>query len=348
MMCNVWSSKSLVHCALQGQPAPRFASGPLAVHFCAAWAGVRLEDYTTNPQALAECVLRYYEHFRPDAVWISADTWVTAQAMGKAVAFPGPNQPLAGTPEPLVRSAADIACIPPPDPSRQGRWPLMLEAVSRVCEALGDEVFVVACIDQYPFSLACALLGMERLMLALWDDRPLVDALLERCIEYSLAYGKALAAAGAHMLSGGDSPAGLIGPRLYREVALPFEQRLIAGLKSQTALPVSLHICGKATPILADMASSGADVLELDHLVDLQTACRIVPPEIAIWGNLDPVGVLARGRPDDVRRATRELLGVVQSCGRSRMVVSSGCTLAMETPAENLAAMFDTVHKWSE
>ena len=71
-----------------------------------------------------------------------------------------------------------------------------------------------------PFSLACALMGVERVMMQPMDDRPLVDALMEKCGEYAVAYAKALAAAGADMLSGGDSPAGLIGPRLYHEVAL--------------------------------------------------------------------------------------------------------------------------------
>ena len=64
-------------------------------------------------------MLRYYEGFRPDAVWLSADTWVTAQAMGAAVAFPAGNQPMGGTGEPLVRAAADIDRIPPPDPARK-------------------------------------------------------------------------------------------------------------------------------------------------------------------------------------------------------------------------------------
>ena len=36
---------------------------------------------------------------------------------------------------------------------------MMLEALERIRQALGDEVFVVACFDQYPFSLACALMG---------------------------------------------------------------------------------------------------------------------------------------------------------------------------------------------
>lgn len=341
------SSKQIVLRALRGQANSRAATGPLAVHFCAAQAGVSLPDYTTSAKTLADCVLRYYERFRPDAVWISADTWVTAQAMGKAVAFPGPGQPLAGTPEPLVRSAADVARIPPPDPARQGRCGLMLEAVGRVTEALGDDAFVVACFDQYPFSLACALMGVEQLMLALWDNRGLVDMLLERSIEYTLAYGKALAAAGADMLSGGDSPAGLLGPRLYREVALPAEQRLLAALKAQLSLPVSLHICGNATPILADMARSGADVLELDHLVDMAAACRVVPDCVALWGNLDPVGVLAQGSVDDVCAATDRVLQAVADSGRSRFVLSSGCTLAVDTPAANLAAMLDRARNWT-
>ncbi len=335
------NSKQIVLRALQGQTSPRVATGPLAVHFCAGQAGVSLRDYTMNPRVLADCVLRYYDRFRPDAVWISADTWVTAQAMGKAVVFPGPEQPLAGTPQPLIRTPADIARIPRADPSKQGRWPLMLEAVARVVKALGDEVFVVACFDLYPFSLACAVMGMERLMLALYDDRGLVEALLDRCAEYTLAYAKALAAAGADMLSGGDSPAGLIGPRLYRQLALPAEQRVIAGLKSHTSVPVSLHICGDATLILADMASSGADVLELDYQVDMAAACRIVPETTALWGNLDPVGVLARGSPEQVCATTDRLLRSVAASPRRRFVLSSGCTLAVDTPPANLTAMLD-------
>ena len=33
-------------------------------------------------------------------------------------------------------------------------------------------------------------------MLALWDDRPLVEALLDRCQEYVVAYAGAMAEAG--------------------------------------------------------------------------------------------------------------------------------------------------------
>ena len=337
------SPRTLVSRVLRGMEVPRAVCGPLAVHYCARLAGVPLRDYTLDPQVLADCVLRYHEAFRPDAVWLSADTWVTAQAMGAAVGFPSGDQPMAGTGVPCVRSAADIDRIPPPDPATQGRWPLMLEALRRIRNALGDEAFVVACFDQYPFSSACALLGIEQAMTRITGDRAMVEALLEKCAEYAIAYGSALASAGADMLSGGDSPAGLIGPRLYREVALPFEQRVISALKGCVGIPVSLHICGNATPILADMADSGADVLELDHQVDVATACRLLGPEIAVWGNLDPVALLAQGTPQQVRRKTLDLLRAVAACGHKRWVVSSGCTLSPDTPSANLQAMLDAV-----
>ncbi|MEW5900297.1 MAG: uroporphyrinogen decarboxylase family protein [Acidobacteriota bacterium] len=336
-------SRNLVSRALGGLATPRIAVGPLAVHYCARAAGVSIGDYTSNPRVLADSVLRYYEIFRPDAVWVSADTWVSAQAMGARVGAVDDGQPWSGLGSPLIQSARDIDRIPPPDPSVQGRYPLMLEALGRVVAALGDEVFVVGCFDQYPFSLASQLLGMEVIMIKLVDDRPLVEAVMEKGLGYGLTYGRAMNEAGAHMLSGGDSPAGLIGPRFYRELALPFEKRLISGLKEATGKPISLHICGHAQPILEDMANSGADVLEVDHKVDLAQACRIVGPDRTLWGNLDPVGVLARGSTAQVEQAARRALEAVRACGHKRFVLSSGCTLALETPAENLRVMLQAV-----
>jgi MtaA/CmuA family methyltransferase len=337
---GVYHPREAVSRALRGEATAVVPAGPLAVHFCARLAGMTIREYSTNAGALAESVIRYYDRFRPDAVWVSADTWVSAEAMGAAVIAPDSDQPLCGSGEPRVRTARDIDRLPSPDPGSQGRYPVMLEALERVRRAIGSEAFVVACFDQYPFSLAGALLGLDQLMLRLRDDPPFVRSLMERCLEYGRAYAIALGGGGADMLSGGDSPAGLIGPRAYREVAWPFEQRLIAEVQAATRKPVSLHICGNSRPMLEDMARSGADVLEVDHQVDLAEACRLAGPDVALWGNLDPVGLLAQGGPGEVRLAARRALETVQACGHPRFVLSSGCTLAVETPFANLDALF--------
>ena len=333
------NSKTLVTAALKGLPVPRVAVGPLAVHFCARFAGYSLRRYTTDAVALADSVISYYERFKPDAVWVSADTWVNAEAMGAKVGATDDNQPFGGVGEPLVQSAADIDRIPPPDVTRQGRYPLMLQALSRIVDKLGKDVFIVACFDQYPFSLAVALMGINEIMLKVSDDPLFVEALMERCSEYALAYASALSRAGTDLLSGGDSPAGLLGPDFYQDLVLPAERRLIGRIKAATGKPVSLHICGNATPILPFMKTSGADVLELDHAVSISEACRLIGPEIALWGNLDPVAVLSQGSPARVTEEALRVLAAVEACGQRRFVLSSGCTLAVETPCQNIEAL---------
>ena len=332
--------------ALQGLPVSRVPVGPLAVHYCAGLAGYSLRQYTTAPRCLVESVLKYYERFRPDAIWVSADTWVTAEAMGAKVGAVGDQQPFGGLGQPLVQTVADIDRIPAPDIGCQGRCPLMLEALERIVRELQQQVFIVACFDQYPFSLAAALMGINELMLKVHDDPPFVAALMARCEEYALAYGAALGRAGADLLSGGDSPAVLVGPKLYEQMVLPAEANLIRQLKSIANKPVSLHICGNTTRILSRMAASGADVLELDHAVDLGIAGRLVDPGIAIWGNLDPVGVLARGTPEVVTAAAGHAMAAMKTAGHSRFVLSSGCTLAMETPVANLDALLGASAGW--
>lgn len=338
------TSRELLHATLGGEPVSRSPCAPLAVHYTAALAGRSTEDYTLNPEVMVDCICRYYERFRPDGVWLSADTWVTAEAMGARVEFPGNNQPMAGAGEAVIQSAADLDRIPPPDPSTQGRMPLMLEAMGRLRRRLGDEVFIVGCFDQSPLSLACAMGGINEIMMkALTEPEP-VQALLERCIEYASAYANALGAAGADLLSTGDSPAGLMGPDLYRELALPAERRVFLAIAEGCGIPASLHICGDATPLLADMSTAGAAVLEIDYKVDLNTACHIVPNDIALWGNLDPVALLQDGSPDQVTAAAHRALNTVRDHGRARFVLSSGCTLTPGTPGTNLEALIAATH----
>ena len=82
------------------------------MHFCAADVGVSFLDFSLNPKVHIECLLRYYEKYEPDVIWISADTWVTAQAVGAPVHSPDSNQPLAGPSDGFIHSRHDLDRIP--------------------------------------------------------------------------------------------------------------------------------------------------------------------------------------------------------------------------------------------
>ena len=61
--------------------------------------------------------------------------------------------------------------------------------------------------------------------------------------------------------------------------------------------------------------------------------------EMAIWGNINAVSPLYNGSPAEIRKASEEALATVQSAGRKRFVLSSGCAVAPDTPGDNLKAL---------
>jgi uroporphyrinogen decarboxylase len=245
----------------------------------------------------------------------------------------------------FIHSFAELKKIPKPDPYSQGRQPLMLEALSRVVETLGKEVFIVGCFDQSPFSLACQVAGMASVMTKLTEDLPFLEALMEKCLEYSLAYAKAMAESGADMLSTGDSTAGLIGSLRYANIVGPIEKRLFSALK-KTGKILSLHICGESTEILEKMVATGADVMEIDHQVSIGKAWEKVGDRVALWGNIDPVAVLLQGSSHEVSSSVRGLMSEVKDIGCHKFILSSGCTLAPTTPSENLHTFIRESRNW--
>jgi len=50
--------------------------------------------------------------------------------------------------------------------------------------------------------------------------------------------------------------------------------------------------------------------------------------------------LLANGTAAEIRQAALQAIAIARAYGRRRFVLSSGCTLAMETPEENLDALF--------
>jgi uroporphyrinogen-III decarboxylase len=152
-----------------------------------------------------------------------------------------------------------------------------------------------------------------------------------------------MAAAGAHMTSVGDSPAGpaMISPALYAEFALPAERALVEAAHA-AGLPHLIHICGDTTAILAALATAGADAVELDYLTDA-AAVRAALPATALFGTVDPSGVIARGTPDAVRAAVDGLLTAYRDS--PRLVLGAGCAIPPGTPEDNLRALVDRAHQ---
>ena len=146
--------------------------------------------------------------------------------------------------------------------------------------------------------------------------------------EALVAFATACIEAGAHLVQAGDSLASLdmISPATYRKWAWPAERRFFATinpLAESHGAATLLHICGNMSAVLESMADTGAHILELDHKVSLGTAKERVGDRVCLMGNLDPVELLWRGKPEAVGLAARQAIADAGSGGG--FILGSGC-----------------------
>ena len=182
--------------------------------------------------------------------------------------------------------------------------------------------------------------GIEDFLMELASDpdNPAIGRLLEVCYQSHLAVHRALARAGAHFTSLGESLAGpdVVSPAMFRRFARPHEERLVKELAAQGIFTV-IHICGDTSRILDDLARYEFCGFELDYKTGAARAKSSAGAAHVLFGNLDPSGVIARGTPAAIREKTRELMAVWKPGGL--FVLNAGCAIPANTPAENICAL---------
>jgi len=301
-------------------------------------AGVRMEEYRVNPEAIARTHLQAWEKYGHDCIVVDTDTTMLAEALG-ARSECAPNEP-GRIVAPAIHSLDEVDRLRVINPDSDGRVPALLEAVHLMCKQVGGEVAIRGNADQAAFGLACLVRGIEEFLMELVEqpDNPRIAQLLEICHQSHLAVHRALAKAGAHLTSLGDSLAGpdVTSPRMFERFARPYEARLVHDLNAD-GIFVVIHICGDTSKILEMLAEYEPCGFDLDYKTDAVKAKQTAGQRHVLCGNIDPSAILAQGTEAQVREATRKLISVWKPGGR--FILNSGCAIPPTTPPENIRAM---------
>jgi uroporphyrinogen decarboxylase len=297
-----------------------------------------MAQFRRDPRALARAFIESAERYEVDGILVDVDTATLAGALGVPVDLP--DDAPARCAGARLASLDEVAGLEAPRVGDYWGVQVWLEGVRLLRAHFRDELFLRGNCDQAPYALASAMRTPEAWMMDLMDpaSQEAARRLLDYCAEATSQFVTLMAAAGAHMVSNGDSPAGpeLVSPRIYREFALPYEKRIVE-LAHRLSLPYFLHICGKTDRILEDMLETGADGLELDYKTDARLAHDLMKDRAVFIGNLDPSGVLALGTPALVEAKTRELVALFRDT--PRFILNAGCAIPATTPEENIRAM---------
>lgn len=254
---------------------------------------------------------------------------------------------------PLARATLDqIHQYPWPDPE----W-MDVSGIGEAARAWNGEYAILGG-DWSPFwHDAIDLLGMEGLMLAMYEAPEKVDAVMTRLVDFYAASSERIFNAADGCIDiffmgndFGSQTGPLLGPELFERFIQPHLKRLV-GLGRDHGLKVMMHCCGGLLDLIPLFIEAGLDAL---HAV--QPSCRGMDlsmlkaqygDRLVFNGAIDSHRVLIEGTPASVREATRDVLRIMMPNG-GYICGASHDTILGETPVENVVAMFDAVREFGD
>ncbi len=336
---------------LNGQPVTRKSifSGLISVSEAGLESeGLRFHETHRDAVKMARAAASTYQVTGFGSAVVPLDMYVEAEALGARVDFmegsEGAEYPrvagflytsveeftaeIAENAEKKNKNSASFAV----SAVQKGRIPVVVEAIKLLKEDVGEEIVIGAWVPG-PFTLLSLLVETGALYMSLRKSKEQVREALDFLTQVLTTVGNAYHEAGADFLTiheMGGSP-GALGPKIFESTVLPHLQALTSALEG----PVVLSACGRTNGMMQLLAASGADALSVDQTNDMAKSREEVP-DVLLFGNLDPVGLISQGTPDELAEA---VASVVRSGADA---VWPGCDLYLKTPLENLRVLVDS------
>lgn len=279
-----------------------------------------------------------YELYGWQSATLPTNLIVEAEALGAVIDFradmPEAMWPLVA--EPLFASPSDVL-VPRGDFAQRGNIPLICDALRQLKQRVGNDIVVGAWIAG-PFTLANYVVAFDTLLPEVKQAPNEVARALDLFTEALISVANAYHDAGADFITiheMGGSP-GVVGPRAFGELILPRLQRIVRAVSA----PTILSVCGNTNQAMELLAQAGANALHVEHTNDLARSREILGRDVLLFGNLDPVQVIAQGDAEKIRAA------VQRAADAGVDAVMPGCDLYLQTPAENLRTLIEATRQW--
>lgn len=324
-------------CRLRGEPVDRPPNLDIIMNFAPHYIGETMKPYYLDYRVLVASNLAVQPVFDFDIVQAISDPYREAHDLGSEIEFPDDGMPMLM--QPAILEYDDLKKLKYVAPENGKRMSDRLEALRSFRAQVGGQVPIMGWVEG-ALAEAADVRGINELMVDLVIEPAWVEELLEKCCEVEIAFAQAQVAAGADIIGLGDAVASLVNVEFYQKYALPYEKRIFDAVHDMGAL-TRLHICGRTAHITDHMVQSGADIIDIDWMVDFQRAAETIGDRAAVCGNFDPVRVMLQGSPDQVRAATNACYQV----GGPRWLSAGGCEIPDGTPFANLYAQADMLRE---
>ena len=298
-----------------------------------------------NADFACEVTMQPLDRYPLDAAILFSDILTIPDAMGLGLYFETGEGPKFRK---TVRTAADVAALPIPDPDKDLGY--VMNAVSTIRKELNGRVPLIG-FSGSPWTLATYMVegGSSkdfRLAKALAFNEPeTMHTLLDKLAQSVTHYLNGQIKAGAQAVQIFDTWGGALSHDAYREFSLNYMQKIVSGLiKESEGRPIPIILFTKnGGQWLESIAAAGATALGLDWTTDIGNARQRVGDKVALQGNMDPTMLYA-----SPQRIREEVATILARYGKgSGHVFNLGHGITPEVDPEHARVFIESVHELS-
>ena len=304
---------------------------PIIMRWAAKYAGIKYRDFCLDPSSKCEAMIKCAKDFYIDWVTVMSDPWAEASAFGIEVDYPEDNLPVdTGGHLPDAKSASRLKHY---NPLENLRCLNRLREISEYRNQVGNELFIVGWVEG-PVAEYVDLRGASNASLDFYLDPEVMEKALDIIVESAMEFISLQINEGAHCIGIGDAFCSQISPKFYDQFAFNRQKRLVDHIHRAGAL-AKLHICGNTNLLLPRMIATGADIIDIDHLVpSMEKYVDLLSPHQVFSGKSDPVTIIQDGSQKTIIQSVDS--DFKQAGGRC--IVSAGCEITPGTSTENMLA----------
>jgi uroporphyrinogen decarboxylase len=279
-------------------------------------------EVAVDEDLIVESQLTSYEIYRHDLISVGLDIYnVECEALGAKVYFPE-NDEIPSLSEVLIKSKKDLDRLTLPDPEKDGRMPLFINAAQRISNIIGKEVIVNGTVVG-PFTLAALMRGFEDFIMDLITDYDFAKELMLFAKKVGLVFAKAFIERGMGLSINESwiSPP-LLSPDLYRKYVYPVEKDMVTDIKKMGLDNVAIISGGDTTEIAQYLAETGSSLLMADYNTDQKYYKEICSEKDIFLRASIETKLVESGTEVELKEAVQ---GVINTCGDySRFIFGCG------------------------
>ncbi|MFT5233632.1 MAG: uroporphyrinogen decarboxylase [Candidatus Krumholzibacteriia bacterium] len=326
---------------LRGEPCDRTPiwimrqAGRYLPEYMAVRKKISFNDLCRTPEMACEVTMQPIRRFGFDAAIMFSDILTPLAPMGARFNFDQGGPKL----EKPVRTEEEIRALTTYEAEEGTHF--VAEAIKLMKHELGDKTPLIGFAGS-PFTLATYLIegggskNYEHLKAMLYSRPELLQELLDKLGDQTLAYLKMQVAAGVDAVQLFDTWGGILHPADYAKHVLPVVRRIMDGLKD-TGVARIYFLKGSASynHLIQDL---DVEAFGVDWTQDLNRAADALGGK-AVQGNLDPLALF--GSHDEIR--SRALAICEQGAKTNGHVFNLGHGILPKAPIEAVETLVETV-----